>query len=717
MPPNELASNASDFSAKIDKGAGRFVASALTKSYGSVCAVKEFDLTLHPGQIVGLVGPDGAGKSTLMKILAGILEPSSGTVEMGDVPAHDARLKIGFVSSSQTLYSELTIDDNLRFCADIRNVDRKRFEKLRDELLEKLELSDARSRFAGKLSGGMKRKLALCCALISEPDILLLDELTTGVDVLSRREIWLMLCTLASNGKSIAVAIPHPDEAAYCHRIILMNGGQIIESGEPRELRERSGLRRIQLTVDRGDISKLHELLKSELSASNDASVVDLHLLGDNIVLLVKDVDRARDFLKKVVEPSHVQMQSQVMDITLEDLYIALLITRGNRLHDPEGSPDSPLAQQSRPQVEREKVETAAKYQDSSAELRSCVRDSASVVEVAGPSTAQKKPALELKSVSKAYERQQVVNDVNLTLQRGEIFGLLGANGAGKTTLIKIICGLIAGDKGEIRILGSEDSLRKSSIRRRVGYMSQQFILYEELTIEETLKFYASSYGLNGSRLKEKVEWALTAIDLNDVRGKRIAGSPHGWKQKVAFASSIMHDPELLFLDEPTAGVDPVEFRLMWSIIRKLASNGNAIFITTHLMQEAENCNRLAFLVDGSITSSGTPEELKKESRGKCYQITVPDALQAITALQGYPATGRITITAEKLRLLVTEDEDLDVEEIEKELQRRGITVHHIERTGVTLEEAFITATGNTANANASGSASASASASAEGRS
>ncbi|MBV8601067.1 MAG: ABC transporter ATP-binding protein, partial [Candidatus Eremiobacteraeota bacterium] len=548
----------------------------LYKSYGTRPAVQGISFEVRRGEIFGLIGPDGAGKTTTFHILAGIMNASSGTVNVLGKTAREARLQIGYLTQQFSLYPDLSVDENLRYVADVRLVDPAAFGERRDRYLTLLGLEGFGGRLARELSGGMKQKLALCCALIAEPAVLLLDEPTTGVDPVSRREFWRIVARLAGSGVSVVIATPYLDEAERCHRLGLMIEGRFRKVGTPDQLRRDLGLMRLEVQVD--DPRAADALLEG--MRGGDRAFAEIQLFGDRLDVLTADPARAQVAVQDDLARAGVHATYSVREPTIENVFVAELREERDA---PERVPSFPRA------------------------------DSAS--------PAPTGIAIDATHLIKRFGTFTAVDDVSLQVRYGEIYGLLGANGAGKTTTIKMICGLLEPSSGSVNLAGHARDLRSTELRRKLGYMSQKFTLYDDLTIEENLQFYAGVYRIPSGLRKEKIQWVLETCDLAG-RERLITGSlPGGWKQRLGFGAAVMHEPTILFLDEPTSGVDPIARQELWDLIGGFAAMGTAIVVTTHHLEEAEHCERICMLSAGKIVAEGSPSQLKAREPGTVYEL------------------------------------------------------------------------------------------------
>jgi len=616
----------------------------LRKNYGNLAAVRGINFAIAPGEVFGLIGPDGAGKTTTFQILAGVMEPSAGEVRiLGKFP-REARLNIGYLTQKFSLYADLSIEENLRYSARLRQVSDRSFAERSPELLHLVGLEAFTGRLAGQLSGGMKQKLALCCALIAQPDILLLDEPTTGVDPVSRREFWDLLATVADRGVTAIAATPYLDEAERCHRIALMYDGVIQQMGNLAQLRQSLGLTRIELRVKR-----LTESEKALQSANADGAIVDVQSFGDRLDVLVKDGDRGEREIRQQCDRHGIAIDSLYRDEpTLENVFVTRLRQHGS---------DPPFVAFPRDRPPRN-----------------------------GESRCS---AISARHLQKRFGEFVAVRGIDLDIAYGEIYGLLGANGAGKTTTIKMLCGLLPATSGEMSLAGKQSDLNSPQVRSRLGYMSQKFTLYDDLTIAQNLEFYCGVYGVPRKLRRQKIEWVLETCGLLG-REHTITGSlPGGWKQRVAFGASVMHEPEILFLDEPTSGVDPLARRQFWRSIREFARQGTAVLVTTHYLEEAQNCNRMGFMVAGELVAQGSPSEIVAQQPGRAIELRVSQTQAASNLLKQKLEPWRVSIFGDRLHV-VLDDPERDFSEVRSHLEAAAIAVRSHRPIPFSLEDAFI---------------------------
>ncbi len=612
----------------------------LRKSYGSLEALKGIDFSVNRGEIFGLIGPDGAGKTTTFGILAGVMERAAGEVSVLGRQPREARLDLGYVTQKFSLYADLSIAENMTYSAGLRQVPEDVFEVRSQQLLKQVDLHRFTDRLAGQLSGGMKQKLALCCALVAQPQVLLLDEPTTGVDPVSRREFWDLLAAVAAEGVTVVAATPYLDEAERCNRIALIYEGEIQQIGTLSELRESLGLSRIEVRAD--------ELAKAErvLNQSGE-QIVDIQTFGDRLDIMVTDAAQGEQQIRAILSQNNLSLKDLRQDeATLENVFV-------NRLRQ-QGS-DPPYIEFPAYRSGKEKGGLAIATQN----------------------------------LQKTFGDFQAVKNLDITVRYGDIFGLLGANGAGKTTTIKMLCGLLPASGGDIQLAGETSNLNRAEVRSRIGYMSQKFTLYDDLTIVQNLEFYCGVYGVPRKLRREKIDWVLETCGLTGRENTLTGSLPGGWKQRVAFGSSVMHEPDILFLDEPTSGVDPLARRQFWKLIRDFAQRGTAILVTTHYLEEAENCNDMAFMVAGEIVAQGSPSDIKTSQPGQLIELVTGQVQAASNLLKGRLEEWRVSIFGDRLHL-VLDNPDPELEQVKQWLQAEGIDLQSARPMPFSLEDAFI---------------------------
>jgi len=480
---------------------------ALSKVFSSgksaVAALSDVSFNLPSGEIVGLLGPDAAGKTTLLRLLCGLMRPTSGSAAVLGFDtvkqSSEIQRRIGYMPQKFGLYENLSVEENLRLYADLHQVNESDCKTRFARLLDMTMLAPFRARMAGALSGGMKQKLALACALVSEPELMILDEPTVGVDVLSRRELWNILREIVGRGKmSVLASTAYMDEADYCDRTLVLFEGRLLADAPPSEIRALAA--------------------------------------------------------------------SQVENPTFENGFQILLC----------GSVPPPL-------------------------LRN------------NPVSADAPVLVHADKLVKKFGSFTAVNQVSFDVRKGEIFGLLGANGAGKTTTFRMLCGLSASDGGVIEIDGVNLRHAPGKARCRIGFVAQKFSLYGDIPVRENLRFFGGAYGLFGAKLKERIEWAFDNFQLRSYADSNTGKLPLGYKQRLSMACALLHEPDILFLDEATSGADPMARRDFWRRIMDLADHGVAVIITTHFIDEAIYCDRMVIMQDGTTAATGSVEEIIRQ--------------------------------------------------------------------------------------------------------
>jgi len=627
---------------QAERGESAIWVAGLTKNYGPVEAVRGIDLSVRHGEIFGLIGPDGAGKSSVFQILGGVMQATSGEVTILGRSAREARSYVGYLTQVFSLYHDLSVAENLRYMGELRRLSGEEIERRGERYLAMFGMARFKNRLAGRLSGGMKQKLSLACALIIEPKVLLLDEPTTGVDPVSRREFWDALADLSHQGITIVVATPYLDEAERCTRVALMYEGRIHRTGTPRELRHSLGLKRLEVRAS--ELSRAEDLLHAT------PGINDAQRFGDRLDVMVEDTTAGEKLAREVLRKAGIEVQEiRAAWPTLENAFVAMLRQRG------EGSSVPPFPLKG----------------------RFLERTSGAI-------------AIGARNLSKRFGDFQAVKNVSLEVRYGEIYGLLGANGAGKTTTIKMLCGLVEPTSGEGSLAGAVGSLRSGSVRQRVGYMSQKFSLYDDLTIDENLDFFAGVYGVPLENRAEKKRWVLSFSGLEG-RGHLMTGSlPGGWKQRVAFGAAVMHEPSVLFLDEPTSGVDPLARRAFWKMINSFADCCMAILVTTHYLEEAEQCNRLGLLVAGELVAQGTPSGLKAGQKGHLLELITDNPQRANNLLKEQMERWRVSLFGDRLHVIVDEDPQTGIKNVTDRLTAAGIKVADAGEEPFSLEDVFI---------------------------
>jgi ABC-2 type transport system ATP-binding protein len=615
----------------------------LHKSYGPTHAVRGISFRVNRGEIFGMIGPDGAGKTTTFQILAGVMEATSGAAEIFGQPARAMRSQTGYLTQTFSLYPDLSVKENIRYIGDLRRVPAREIAERGQRYLEMFDMDRFADRLAGQLSGGMKQKLALACALVPQPRVLLLDEPTTGVDPVSRREFWDALAHLSADGLTILVATPYLDEAERCHTVALTHEGQIQLIGPPDQLRKTQQAKRLELTTS--DIQKAEKLLTG--ITGPDRNILDVQRFGDRLDLLAREPDKAQQIVEQKLDEAKVRYDEiRVDEPTLENTFVATLRSLGQEPHAlpfPRRHDHSNLRGQT---------------------------------------------AIGAANLVKMFGSFKAVNNVSLEIKYGEVYGLLGANGAGKTTTIKMLCGLLEPTQGQIQLAGESGSFRSADVRMRIGYMSQKFSLYDDLSIKENLNFFAGVYGVPESEREEKLQWVLSFSGLEGRENQITRSLPGGWKQRVAFGAAIMHEPTVLFLDEPTSGVDPLARRAFWSMINELADAGSAILVTTHYLEESEQCNRLGMMVAGELVAEGRPGQIKSEQKDRLIEFVVDQPQQASDLLKKDMDSWRVSLFGDRLHVIT--DERNNEQTVKRKLNAGGINVVSARQARFSMEDVFI---------------------------
>ena len=517
-------------------------------------ALDSISLTLEPGGIVGLFGPDGAGKTTLLRLAAGLLRPDAGRVA---ALGHDTRREaaavqgaIGYMPQHFGLYEDLTVQENLDLYADLQSLPRAERPQRYAELLRLTALGPYGARLAGQLSGGMKQKLGLACTLVRPPRLLLLDEPTVGVDPVSRRELWAIIERLVQgSGATVLVSTAYLDEARHCREVVLLREGKLI--GQHRSAVFTAPLAGRVYLAPAGEGER--RALQRRLERVPD--VLDALIQPEGVRVVLREGG---------VPPAH----AQAVPPRFEDAFVALL---------------KPAVTSTPP--------AASAHQSAGA-----------------PSDGE---VIRVQDLGRRFGDFEAVGGVSFAVRRGEVFGLLGANGAGKTTTFRMLCGLLPPSSGSLSVAGVELRSAPAQARGHIGYVSQKFSLYGNLSVEQNLGFFASAYGLTGARRRARMAWALAEFELTPYRRANATDLPLGYKQRLALASALMHEPDILFLDEPTSGVDPLARREFWQRINALADSAVTVLITTHFMEEAEYCDRLVLMSLGRVLAAGTPAQIR----------------------------------------------------------------------------------------------------------
>lgn len=558
--------------------------SNLTKTFGPIVALDNVKGEFHSGRLTGIVGPDGAGKTTLMRILATLLKPDSGNVSVANFDPvkqfRDVKDNIGYMPQRFGLYEDLSVMENMQLYANLRKVSSKNRQILFDKLLDFTRLAPFTSRLAGRLSGGMKQKLGLACALMGEPKVLLLDEPGVGVDPVSRQDLWRMVEDLTSDGMAVVWSTSYLDEAEKCESVMLLNEGKILYDGAPQNLTDTlEG--RCFLINGRPQIRR-----QTLLNALKLPSVADGVIQGSSI---------------RIVERPNAEL-TQLRD---------LVKTRESIM-----------------------IPTKARFEDAFVDLLGGGPNGESqLAKNFGDVTLNSENAVLCKDLTKVFGEFTAADNVNFEVKRGEIFGLLGPNGAGKSTTFKMLCGLLQPTSGIANVAGFDLRYAAREAKSNLGYMAQKFSLYSILSVKQNMEFSAGVYGLDGALKRERIDEMIEIFHLQKYLNSAPDSLPLGFKQRLALSCALMHRPPVLFLDEPTSGVDPITRREFWIHINGLVERGVTIMVTTHFMEEAEYCDRVAMMYGGKLIALDTPDELKKSvTSEKMQNPTMEDAFIELIA-------------------------------------------------------------------------------------
>ena len=591
-------------------------------------ALDRVSLSVTRGQLTALVGPDGAGKTTLMRMMAGLLAPDEGSLRvLGLDVTRDAQAvqdRISYMSQRFGLYEDLSVQENLDLYADLHGVPqavrRERFARL----MAMTDLARFTARPAGKLSGGMKQKLGLACTLVRSPELLLLDEPSVGVDPLSRRDLWEILLQLVRDEQlSVVVSTAYMDEAERCAHVHVMNAGQVLANGTPQALAQRAQGLTFVATPPGGMAART---LQARLLDAASA-VVDAVPRGGQVRFI-----RRPDVDEEALQPLLENVVVHPRPAELEDAFMLMLRQHAEAVGGQSSSEEPPAAGVDRTlQGRRNSEPTAPDGQRPSAvtqqdltvavpplnEGAGASRRDASGVSLQSavlPVTDHAEPVIVVRDLVRRFGDFTAVASTSFEVRRGEIFGLLGPNGAGKTTTFRMLCGWLPATSGSLQVAGANLRVAPARARARIGYVAQKFSLYATLTVRENLAFYGAAYGLHGRQLTERMDAMLQRFDLDPEAASGLL--PAGYRQRLAMAAGLIHAPDILFLDEPTSGIDPLARRAFWRTITALSAQGVTIVITTHFMEEAEYCDRIAIQDAGRMLALGTPREVRELAGG-----------------------------------------------------------------------------------------------------
>ena len=544
------------------------------KNGKAIKALDGIDISVPEGQLTALVGPDGAGKTTLMRLICGLMTKTDGSLQVAGLDVtqrpQDVQDLLSYMPQKFGLYEDLTVQENLDLYADLHGVPQDIRQQRFAHLLEMTELAPFTKRLAGKLSGGMKQKLGLACTLVRSPKLLLLDEPTVGVDPLSRRELWQILQQLVHEEQlSVLVSTAYMEEAALCEKVYVLNHGHFLKIGTPAELREVAKGTCYKVTPPAGmPLRSLQSRLLAEkevIDAVPSGGVVRFITRGNPLDLMPL---KCWSLTAAVIEPR------------LEDGFMTLL-----------------------KEDEKKQGQSAEHAAAASAEHLGVF---------SGNSPMEAPVEIEVHDLVRKFGDFTAVSHTSFSVHRGEVFGLLGPNGAGKTTTFRMLCGLLPATSGKLSVAGVNLRTARIEARAKVGYVAQKFSLYSSLSVYENLRFFGGAYGLYGAHLYERMQAVMQEFHLQDVADHAAGSLPGGYKQRLSMAAALIHEPKILFLDEPTSGIDPLARRTFWREITALSEKGTTIIITTHFMEEAEYCDRFMIQDHGKMLVLGSPAEIRQ---------------------------------------------------------------------------------------------------------
>jgi ABC-2 type transport system ATP-binding protein len=623
------------------------------KRYRKQVAVDGVDLSIQPGEIYGLIGPDGAGKSSLMKAIAGVLSFEGGEVQVfgiridSEAAAEKVKGRIGFMPQGLglNLYAELSVEENIDFFAQLREVPPGLLAERKRKFLAMTRLDEFRDRPMKQLSGGMKQKLGLVCTLIHEPELVILDEPTTGVDPVSRRDFWAILAELLrERGITALVSTAYMDEATRFYRLSLMYEGRVLAEGEPDAI-----LQQVPGCLVETMVEPQIEALDTIKPHYAQVEAVGPKL---QIFVLEQSPQQAIDQISGLLAGLKVR-EIHAAEPGLEDAFIALL-----RQHK--------LAEEVTGSTVDSQLPDNSPHEDGT--------------------------AIEAYGLTRDFGPFRAVDHVSFRVKQGEIFGLLGANGAGKTTVIKMLTGILAPTGGTGQVAGADMRRAAQAIKERIGYMSQSFSLYSDLTVMENIRLYARIYAVPKQRFKQCIEWVVQMAGLHGVTDQLAGSLPMGIRQRLALGCALVHQPQVLFLDEPTSGVDPVGRRQFWDILVRLARREQvAILVTTHYMSEADHCDHLALMYAGKIIVDSTPEIMKQSQQqeaGQLLEITADRPLAALTLLEHAHFEG-VSLFGKRIHLFARDPEQAK-REIPELLGVGGVQLINLIPRTPTLEDVFV---------------------------
>ena len=598
-----------------------------------VHALNGVSIDVVHGGLTALVGPDGAGKTTLLRLAAGLILPDGGDLQVlgFDVTVEPQRVQdlIGYMPQKFGLYEDLSVQENLDLYADLQGVSSEARRQRYPRLMDMTALGPFTERLAGRLSGGMKQKLGLACSLVRAPELLLLDEPTVGVDPLSRRELWNIIFRLVNEeGVTVLLSTSYLDEAERCGQVVVMHQGNVLAHGHPQEI---SGLAASRVFIAAPAGQKAREFQARLL---DKPEVIDAVPDGGRVRFVTENLKDESVKLKEAVQGGREYKQTgrqgdwatawgslsaTAVEPRFEDGFMVLLKT--GKQSEKQGQANRDNIDQETRRLEDKPVRGASL----SLSLPISLSPDRQVSRSPNP------PVVQVQDLVRRFGNFVAVDHVSFEVQRGEIFGLLGPNGAGKTTTFRMLCGLLPASGGRLRVAGADLRRARASARQHIGYVAQKFSLYGQLSVSENLDFFASAYNLRGAHKRRRIEWAMQEFGLSSSANLPSGNLPGGFKQRLAMAAALLHEPETLFLDEPTSGADPLARREFWRGITALSEGGVTVVITTHFMEEAEYCDRVAILDAGRILAQDTPAAIRAIATGRAAgEPSMEDAFIAI---------------------------------------------------------------------------------------
>ncbi|MBX9687574.1 MAG: ATP-binding cassette domain-containing protein [Candidatus Obscuribacterales bacterium] len=541
----------------------------ISKSFNGKFALRNVSMQISEGSMFGIIGADGSGKTTLLNIISGAMRFDSGSLEFFDGRNSSRHAGVAYVPQQLALYPELTVDENLKYIAGLHGICGAEFENLLPLYLEKVDLLAHRKKLVKQLSGGMKQKSALAAALLTKAPIILLDEPSTGLDPLSRREFWQLIQSLRRDKRlTIVFSTPLSEEAELCDFIALLSNGTLEASAAPKQFEDELNLK--QLDICTSDNQAAYNFILNTKAWSD--LIVDAMIVGERLQFILREPFLEAPVLTDFLQKRGIACRAlSIARASAENLFYVKMLNN-------ERAPDFATKISSSLQI-------AASRFDNSVAIR--------VIEL-----------------SKNYGKFQAVKNLNLELHYGEIYGLLGANGAGKTSTIQMICGLQKLSSGRI-LFSRLKELSKNQLAMRIGYMSQKNSLYIDLTTKENLELYAALYQLPGKSRNGRIAALLELLQLENLKDEIVGRLSKGFRQRIALAAALMHEPEILILDEPSSGCDPLARRFLWQLIADFARRGTAILVSSHFIDEAERCHKLGLMKDGELLAEGSPVQLR----------------------------------------------------------------------------------------------------------